>query len=49
MLPTWLIQLGTIAALSVGLVIGWIWRGWRDAELAREELRRLGIDPEDLK
>jgi hypothetical protein len=42
MLPAWLIQLGTVAALAVGFTLGWVWRGWRDRELAIAELRMLG-------
>jgi hypothetical protein len=48
MIPSWIIQLGTVAALAVGFGLGWLIRGWRDRELALEELRKRGIDPEDL-
>ena len=48
MIPLWLVQLGTLAAVAVGFGLGWFIRGWRDHELALEELQKRGINPEDL-
>jgi hypothetical protein len=48
MIPSWLIQLGTLAAVAVGFGLGWMLRGWRDREAVLEELRKRGIDPDDL-
>ncbi len=48
MIPLWAIHVGTVASVAVGFALGWYWRGWRDREAAVEELRKRGIDPEDL-
>jgi hypothetical protein len=48
MIPTWIIQLCTMLSAGVGFGFGWITRGQRDRELALEERRKRGIDPEDL-
>jgi hypothetical protein len=44
MTPAWVINVGTLAAVAVGFLIGWIWRGWREREKAEEILRKAGID-----
>ena len=49
MIPGWVINLGTLAAVGVGFAIGWIWRGWREREKAEEMLKKAGIkiEPDD--
>jgi hypothetical protein len=28
------INIGTLVAVAIGFVLGWIWRGWREREKA---------------
>jgi len=49
MIPLWVIHITTVGTLAVGFGLGWVWRGWHEHVNAVEALKKLGIDPEDLK
>jgi rhodanese-related sulfurtransferase len=46
MIPGWVINVGTLAAVATGFVIGWIWRGGHDRDEAAEMLKKAGIEVE---
>jgi hypothetical protein len=46
MIPSWMINIGTLPANAVRFAIGWLWRGWREREKAEEMLRKAGIKVE---